>query len=166
VKKNILIAYSIIVCIGVSACGNNEYIEKESKGPTISNVVQRENEELKEKEDNSDEKAAVSLDIIRDIYSLQDAKVLYSIVNNSNETLQIVLAPQLDVKTDTGWKTVKCNTGFCGTPDPLNQKIDGEILLEWYPELVTGTYRLSFDLQEIKDGQVIQTALSHEFVLQ
>lgn len=41
-------------------------------------------------------------------------------------------------------KRLENTTGFCGTADSLEQQLEGSILLEWYPNLSKGTYRLSF----------------------
>ncbi len=92
--------------------------------------------------------APVYVSVDKEIYSDNDDVIKYTIVNNTDETKNVVLAPRLEKEVGDGWEGVKCEAGFCGTPDSLKDKIDGEIKLEWFPTISDGVYRLSFDVEE------------------
>jgi hypothetical protein len=94
--------------------------------------------------------APVYVSVDKEIYSDKKDVIKYTIVNNTNETKSVVLAPIIEKEVGDGWEYIKCENGYCGVPDSLEKKIDGEINLEWLPSINDGVYRVSFDLEEDK----------------
>lgn len=93
---------------------------------------------------------------------LDSQEISYTIYNNTGKTANYVAIPTLEKKTENGWEMVECTTGFCGTPDPLEDKRRGSIDLSWFSDLTEGTYRLSYNID--KTGYKSVT-ISDEFTL-
>lgn len=160
-KKYLIVVGYFILLLAFTACNSN------NKNVEMLHEVVLEQDSLQREPKGSylDENEEVFLEIKNETYSLKDKEVSYTIVNHSGETLQVVLVPNLEIETDSGWEQVKCDTGFCGTADSLDNQIDSTILLEWYPNLLEGKYRLSFKVEESKEGHMIQKVISDEFTL-
>lgn len=95
-------------------------------------------------------------------YSLDSQEISYTIYNNTGKTANFVAIPALEKKTENGWEKVECSTGFCGTPDPLEDKRRGSIDLSWFLDLTEGTYRLSYEVNKTNYKSV---TISDEFTL-
>lgn len=99
--------------------------------------------------------AAVYLSIENETYTKKDEILNYTIGNNTDEMKYVVLAPRLEKEVGDEWVSVECKTGFCGTPDSLEDKIESQIDLSWYPSISNGVYQISFDMQE-EGGETTQ----------
>lgn len=154
--KKILFGLAVgITCFSLTGCIKSEKQEKVQStnvetiqkkiNKTIDAVVYK--QQKKEEEETSkvsNEKKTVTLNVKKDIYTSNSNKIIYTIKNTTGKTQQVVLAPRLERKTKDGYEDVPCITGFCGVADPVKKELEGSILLEWYPNLSRGIYRLSF----------------------
>ncbi len=77
-------------------------------------------------------------------------EVGYSIINETGDTLHVVLAPKLESATGTGWAEVPADGGFCGVADPVGP--DGLTsalpFAAIYPTAGEGFFRLSFTVYD------------------
>lgn len=107
--------------------------------------------------------APVYVSVDKEIYSDNDKIIKFTIVNNTDESKSIVLAPMIEKEVGDGWEYVNCEVGYCGVPDSLEKKMEGEINLEWFPTISDGVYRVSFDVEEEKgDTTRISTLFSYK----
>lgn len=154
--KKLLFGLAVgIACCSLTGCidtekqetvqsANVETIQKKIN-KTIDAVVYKQQKKEEEKTNKvSSEKKTIKLKIQKDVYTSKSKKIIYTIKNTTGKTQQVVLAPILERKTKDGYEPVPCITGFCGVADPVKKELEGSIFLEWYPNLSTGTYRLSF----------------------
>ena len=106
---------------------------------------------------NEDEALGVELKLSKEQYQLGD-EVSYQIINHGKEPVQVILAPSLEYQTSEGWQEVlPTDVGFCGTPDQIETEFSGTVPLEWYQNLESGQYRLSFT-QKTEKGEEKITA--------
>lgn len=96
-------------------------------------------------------------------YLLSQEEIRYKIINHTKECVFILMIPHLERMTEDGWKSISSTAGFCGVADSLEEEIEGELCLEWYPELKEGHYRVSYEIldQDQKESYFI----SEEFYL-
>ena len=117
----------------------------------------------------SDGKSGVHVELFDGIsdYPVDIATISYKIVNETGESVYVVLIPKLErnlgLQFEEKWEQVDLSgkIGFCGTPDTIEGMTtqDGTIELTWFENLVVGKYRLTFEGQ---NGTVVKPA---EFVL-
>lgn len=164
IRKKILFGLAIsITCCSLTGC-----LEPEEQGSvpsaqpnkveslqkkiskTVDAVVYK---QLKEEKEKTNRKAAkvkktIKLKVEKDVYTSKSKKIIYTIKNTTGKKQKVVLAPRLERKTKDGYEDVPCITGFCGVADPLKSELEGSVLLEWYPNLSSGTYRISFQAKK------------------
>ena len=75
---------------------------------------------------------------------LSAGEAAYTIVNRTGDTAEILLIPKLERLTEDGWEEVPLEMGFCGVPDTVNGRMEGNIPFSWWPGLEAGLHRLSF----------------------
>lgn len=86
--------------------------------------------------------------------SLNSQEIFYTVYNNTGKTASYVAVPTLEKKTENGWEKVNCTTGFCGTPDTLEDNRRGSIDLSWFSDLTEGIYRLSYKVNKTMNKSV------------
>lgn len=123
-KKILAILLSISLCMSLSACSFSD----------IGSAVSLETEDTYQ-----DETDKACLVMAQDTYNLTEGMVQYTIQNNTKDTLEVTLIPTLEKKTRNGWEIVESDAGFCGTPDLLEEKLDGILFLDWFPGLSLDT---------------------------
>jgi len=116
-----------------------------------------------------DEKSNVRIELADGVSNYpMDAKVIaYTIVNETEQSVDIVLIPKLEwnlgLQFEDKWEQVEFlgEVGFCGTGDIVEGKEarEGTIEMAWFKNLDAGKYRLTF---ESSDGTIVKPA---EFVL-
>lgn len=160
IKKQIIAVLALTLMFTITGCKNIGTIDGKTGTPvtetdvneSVTNVGDTDaskeglSSSINDEDDSKLAPVYVSLD--KDIYSDNDKVIKYTIFNNTDKTKDVVLAPRLEKEVGEEWVWVETNAGFCGTPDSLEEKIDGEIDLGWYPTISDGVYRLSFDLQD------------------
>ncbi|MSS63883.1 immunoglobulin-like domain-containing protein [Velocimicrobium porci] len=152
--------FSMTGCIEVQ---KSEAIEKVSAKSIEKNVDAIFCKKLTDKDADKKVKKTIKLNVKKDLYTGKDKKLIYTIKNTTGRNQQVVLAPRLERKTKNGYEDVPCITGFCGTADPLEEQLEGSILLEWYPNLSKGTYRLSFRAIKQTEQTVKEITLKDTF---
>ena len=73
------------------------------------------------------------------------AEIGFAVVNDTADTVPVVMAPQLERSTDYGWEKLRVEGGFCGTPDPVKPgRYETTIPMALlYKDASVGVYRLS-----------------------
>lgn len=89
----------------------------------------------------------------------EDDAVGYTIENTTGHSVGVVFAPKLERWTNGVWEWIPSDTGFCGTPDPVDETYSGSLRLDWFSNLTEGVYRLTYTLGFTKtaasDGHTI-----------
>lgn len=138
------------------------------------NTNEKNTEEVKENLDKQSEDFYLELDSNEYIYdlSLDSQEIFYTVYNNTGKTASYVAVPKLERKTENGWEEVNCTTGFCGTPDSLEDKRRGSIDLSWFSDLTEGNYRLSYNVNKssyksvtVSDEFTLKTKLNNETII-
>ncbi len=72
-------------------------------------------------------------------------EINFAVVNDTADTVPVVLAPMLERATNTGWEKLRVEGGFCGTPDPIHPgRFETTVPMQFlYPEAGEGVYRLT-----------------------
>ena len=72
-------------------------------------------------------------------------EVGFAVVNDTADTVPVVMAPMLERSTSVGWEKLRVEGGFCGTPDPVKPgRYETSIPMALlYPDATEGIYRLS-----------------------
>jgi len=85
-------------------------------------------------------------------YSLSaDKEMYYSLYNTLGVEVKAIMYPALQRLNDAGeWEMMQCDHGFYQTEDPIEGRLEGRLVFEWYPYLEPGTYRVGFQLVESK----------------
>lgn len=94
----------------------------------------------------------VYLRMDKETYSLsEDKEMYYSLYNTLGVEVKAIMYPALQRLTDAGeWEMMQCDYGFYQTEDPIDGRLEGRLVLEWYPYLEPGTYRVGFQLVKSK----------------
>lgn len=69
----------------------------------------------------------------------------FSVVNDTADTVPVVIAPMLERAANSGWEKLRVEGGFCGTPDPIEPgRYETTVPMRFlYPEAGEGIYRLT-----------------------
>lgn len=72
-------------------------------------------------------------------------EISFAVVNDTADTVPVVLAPMLEQATNSGWEKLRVEGGFCGTPDPVRPgRYETTLPMRFlYPEAGEGVYRLT-----------------------
>lgn len=148
-KRWFLAALCLVLCLTASACADGAAQPGNGSGLAANGSEQG---DAPDGEQTSQEK--IFMDIADAVYPVTAEEIPYTVTNSTGETQQIVLAPLLERKEDGQWTSVDCIGGFCGTPDLLEETMEGTLPLEYYPNLIAGAYRLTFQLHEAEIDSV------------
>ncbi len=87
----------------------------------------------------------VYLEMKRYSYTAGAKEIGFAVVNDTADTVPVVMAPMLEQSTNAGWKKLRVEGGFCGTPDPVKPgRYETTIPMALlYPDAAEGVYRLS-----------------------
>lgn len=92
-----------------------------------------------------EEKAPLRLEMLQEQYTLADEEWRWQVVNETGETYSMLYVPLLEQQqADGSWQEVKCEGGFCGVEDPVQELTQGQAEAAWYPGLQPGIYRLTY----------------------
>ena len=83
-------------------------------------------------------------------FPLMAETIPFTIINELGEDIPITLIPKLErIEGENLIEIPFADVGFCGTPDTIRERYDGEIQMSWWGDnLTAGTYQLSYTLYD------------------
>lgn len=154
-KKQVLVLCPLLLCVLLAACAGPSV----SVTPPSVQPAETPNQILAGAREPS-------LRVEKQVYSMEDKEISYLLKNPTGKQLSILMIPKLERQEDMDWTRIECKAGFCGNADHFAETMEGSVPLEWFPELLPGHYRLSFELVATTGADKSDGYVSDEFTIE
>ena len=136
----------------VKGYSSNEWIIEKHQGGDRDDVMLYKEKSVEEIPADLDkyEYKDVYLTLPQSEFSLKAETIPFTIINELRDDIAITLIPRLEcIENGRETEVPFADAGFCGTPDTISDRYDGEVMMSWWGDnLTAGVYQLSYTLYD------------------